>query len=166
MQKINSLPPRSGKTAKLEQVIQKDMLNFLEKNGILAIKHNNIGIYARAGVPDILCCSNQGKFIGIEVKRPGEKPKPIQQAFIDAINKLNVIIADDVELSRCFKEHSDNIKNGLIPIFLPYNNRYLNALCKRGVLPSFISKSKKLRIANYLNCESHLDCLREIVSKL
>ena len=74
---------------KLEQDIQKDMLDFLEKNGILAIKHNNIGIYARAGVPDILCCSNQGKFIGIEVKRPGEKPKPIQQAFLDAINKLN-----------------------------------------------------------------------------
>ena len=86
---VSSLHPRSGKTAKSEQSIQKDMLNFLEKNGILAIKHNNIGIYARAGVPDILCCSNQGKFIGIEVKRPGEKPKPIQQAFLDAINKLN-----------------------------------------------------------------------------
>lgn len=85
----NSLPPKSGKTAKLEQDIQKDILNFLEKNGFLAIKHNNIGIYARAGVPDILACSNQGKFIGIEVKRPGQKPKPIQQAFIDAINKLN-----------------------------------------------------------------------------
>ena len=86
---INSLPPKSGKTAKLEQDIQKDMIDFLEKNGILAIKHNNIGIYARAGVPDILACSNQGKFIGIEVKRPGQKPKPIQQAFLDAINKLN-----------------------------------------------------------------------------
>jgi hypothetical protein len=74
---------------KLEQDIQKDILDFLAKNGFLAIKHNNIGIYARAGVPDILACSNQGKFIGIEVKRPGEKPKPIQQAFLDAINKLN-----------------------------------------------------------------------------
>ena len=67
--------------AKSEQAIQKDMLDFLEKNGILAIKHNNIGIYARAGVPDILCCSNQGKFIGIEVKRPGEKPKPSNKHF-------------------------------------------------------------------------------------
>ena len=74
---------------KLEQDIQKEIINFLEKKGFLAIKHNNIGIYARAGVPDIIACSNQGKFIGIEVKRPGEKPKPIQQAFIDAINNLN-----------------------------------------------------------------------------
>lgn len=86
--------------------------------------------------------------------------------FENAINKLNAIIADDDELSRCFKEHADNIKNGLIPIFLPYNNRYLNALCKRGLLPSFLSKNKKLRIVNYLNCESHLDCLREVVGKL
>ena len=88
------------------------------------------------------------------------------RTFENAINKLNAIIADDDELSRSFKEHTDNIKNGLIPIFLPYNNRYLNALCKRGLLPSFLSKNKKLRIVNYLNCESHLDCLREVVGKL
>ena len=86
---VNSLPSKAGNSHKLEQDIQKDILDFLEKNGILAIKHNNIGIYARAGVPDIICCSNQGKFIGIEVKRPGEKPKPIQYAFLEAINKLN-----------------------------------------------------------------------------
>ena len=87
---------------KLEQDIQKDIIDFLEKKGFLAIKHNNIGIYARAGVPDILACSNQGKFIGIEVKRPGEKPKPIQQAFLDAINQLNgvafsAVSADEVQ---------------------------------------------------------------------
>lgn len=88
--------------SKLEQDIQKNIIDFLEKNGFLAIKHNNIGIYARAGVPDILACSNQGRFIGIEVKRPGEKPKPIQQAFLDAINQLNgvafsAVSVDDVQ---------------------------------------------------------------------
>lgn len=88
--------------SKLEQDIQKDIIDFLEKKGFLAIKHNNIGIYARAGVPDILACSNQGKFIGIEVKRPGQKPKPIQQAFLDAINQLNgvafsAVSAEDVQ---------------------------------------------------------------------
>lgn len=89
MLKMNSLPPKIGKTYRLEQDIQKDIIDFLEKQGFLAIKHNNIGIYARAGVPDIIACSNKGKFIGIEVKRPGQKPKPIQQAFINAINKVN-----------------------------------------------------------------------------
>lgn len=101
---INSLPPRSGKTYKLEQDIQKEIINFLEKNGILAIKHNNIGIYARAGVPDILACSNQGKFIGIEVKRPGEKPKPIQQAFLDAINQLNGVAFSAVSAEEVQRE--------------------------------------------------------------
>ena len=84
---------------KLEQDIQKDILLFLEKMGFLAIKHNNIGIYARAGVPDLLCCSNKGIFIGIEVKRPGQKPKPIQQAFLNIINDLGGvgIMATSVE---------------------------------------------------------------------
>lgn len=91
---------------KLEQDIQKDIIDFLEKKGFLAIKHNNIGIYARAGVPDIIACSNQGKFIGIEVKRPGEKPKPIQQAFLDAINQLNGVGFSAVSV--------DEVKNELI----------------------------------------------------
>lgn len=102
---------RSGKTFKLEQAIQKDIINFLEKNGFLAIKHNNIGIYARAGVPDILACSNQGKFIGIEVKRPGEKPKPIQQVFLDAINQLNGIAFSAVSVEDV---HRELIKRGII----------------------------------------------------
>ena len=91
---------------KLEQDIQKNIIDFLEKNDFLAIKHNNMGIYARAGVPDILACSNQGKFIGIEVKRPGEKPKPIQQAFLDAINNLNGVAFSAVSV--------EEVKNKLI----------------------------------------------------
>jgi Holliday junction resolvase len=93
----------------LEQDIQRDILKFLEKNGILAIKHNNIGIYARAGVPDILCCANGGKFIGIEVKRPGQKPKPIQKAFLDTINSLGGIAFSAVsveEVESNLKKHN------------------------------------------------------------
>ena len=106
MEMLSRLPPRAGKTYKLEQDIQKDMLKFLEKKGILAIKHNNIGIYARAGVPDILCCSNKGIFIGIEVKRPGEIPKPHQQAFIDTINSLGGISF----YATSVKDIEDNLK--------------------------------------------------------
>ena len=73
---------------KEEQKIQKQILDYLYKLGFLAAKYNNIGIYATAGFPDIVCCSNQGIFIGIEVKCPGETPKPHQQAYLDAINKL------------------------------------------------------------------------------
>lgn len=96
---------------KLEQDIQKEIIDFLESKGFIPIKHNNIGIYARAGVPDILCCSNKGRFIGIEVKRPGQKPKPIQQAFIDAINKVNGVAFYAVSVEEVQKEL---IKRGVL----------------------------------------------------
>lgn len=74
-----------------EQKIQKKILDYLYKIGFLAVKFNNIGIYSTPGFPDIVGCTKQGIFIGIEVKVPGEKPKPHQQAYLDAINQLNGI---------------------------------------------------------------------------
>ena len=74
-----------------EQKIQKKILDYLYKKGFLAVKFNNIGIYSTPGFPDIVGCTKQGIFIGIEVKIPGEKPKTHQQAYLDAINKLNGI---------------------------------------------------------------------------
>lgn len=70
----------------LEQDIQSKIMEYIKSIGGLPIKQNQIGIYAQAGVPDIIACVN-GRFVAIEVKRPGQKPKPIQYAFIDAINK-------------------------------------------------------------------------------
>lgn len=72
-----------------EQVIQKKIIDFLTKKGFLAFVYTASGYYAKAGLPDIMACSPQGKFIGIEVKKPGEKPRPIQLAYIDAFNKNN-----------------------------------------------------------------------------
>jgi len=39
------------------------------------------------GMPDILGQMRNGKMLGIEVKKPKEKPKPEQYEFIDLINK-------------------------------------------------------------------------------
>lgn len=69
----------------LEQDIQTAIMDYIRSIGGLPIKQNQIGIYAQAGVPDILACV-KGHFVAIEVKKPGEKPKPIQYAFLDAIN--------------------------------------------------------------------------------
>lgn len=43
-------------------------------------------MYQKAGVPDILACIN-GRFIGIEVKRPGGVVAPLQNYNVDEINK-------------------------------------------------------------------------------
>lgn len=71
---------------KEEQKVQDSIMTYIKSIGGLPIKQNQIGIYGQAGVPDIIACI-KGKFVAIEVKKPGEKPKPHQLAFIDAINK-------------------------------------------------------------------------------
>lgn len=49
--------------------------------------------------------------------------------------------------------------------FTPYANRYLLALYRRKLLPSFISSKKKLQLLNMLRCESHRDLCINILSK-
>lgn len=66
----------------LEQKIQARILKELKKHGIWAVK---IITANRNGVPDILACW-EGKFIAIEVKRPGGKLAVLQQIQIDRIN--------------------------------------------------------------------------------
>ena len=73
-----------------EQDIQTSIMNYISSIGGLPIKFNNIGIYAKAGVSDILACV-KGRFVAIEVKRPGKKPTALQNIFIEAINQIGGI---------------------------------------------------------------------------
>lgn len=70
----------------VEQRIQTSIIKYIKSIGGLPIKQNQIGIYAQAGVPDIIACI-KGRFVAIEVKRPGQKPTPIQEAFLASIAK-------------------------------------------------------------------------------
>lgn len=70
-----------------EQDIQTKIMDYIKSIGGLPIKQNQIGIYAQAGVPDIIACI-KGRFVAIEVKRPKQKPKPIQEAWLRAINDV------------------------------------------------------------------------------
>ena len=70
-----------------EQNIQTSIMNYISSIGGLPIKFNNMGIYAKAGVSDILACI-KGRFVAIEVKRPGNKPSAVQLQFIEAINSI------------------------------------------------------------------------------
>ena len=58
-----------------EQDIQGAIIKYIQSIGGMAFKQNQIGIYAQAGVPDLLCCV-KGRFVAIEVKKPKKKPKP------------------------------------------------------------------------------------------
>ena len=70
-----------------EQNIQTSIMNYISSIGGLPIKFNNMGIYAKAGVSDILACI-KGRFVAIEVKRPGNKPSAVQSQFITAVNSI------------------------------------------------------------------------------
>lgn len=81
-----------------EQDIQTTIMNYISSIGGLPIKFNNIGIYAKAGVSDILACI-KGRFVAIEVKKPGGKPSALQLQFITAINSIGGLAfwADNLE---------------------------------------------------------------------
>jgi hypothetical protein len=81
----------------LEQSIQSAILALLRAYGIFCYKHQNSGIYSvkrqsyipshTRGVSDIIGCLKDGRFLAIEVKRPGGRPTPEQTQFIDMINQ-------------------------------------------------------------------------------
>ncbi len=59
-----------------EAAIVEKILKLLRERGAYAVKYHG-SIYSTAGVPDVLACY-QGFFLGIEVKKPGEKPSELQ----------------------------------------------------------------------------------------
>lgn len=74
-----------------EQDIQKAICKYLESLGnTIATVYTAAGIYSRKGVPDIFACL-KGRYLQIEVKRPGEKPTKVQEAFMEGINRCGGI---------------------------------------------------------------------------
>jgi len=87
-----------NKLPQTEQQIQRAILEFLWAKGFLAFKFNNAGIRKNdgswiptgtKGVSDILGIVPPGRFLAIEVKRPGKKATQLQQQFIDNVNAKN-----------------------------------------------------------------------------
>lgn len=75
---------------KAESKIVKDILAYLRKlEGCFAWKEHG-GMYGTAGIPDIICCY-KGRFIGIEVKCPGEKLKKLQEITLRDISRAGGI---------------------------------------------------------------------------
>ena len=66
---------RRATRCRSEAAIVRDILAVLVAAGAKAIKTTPPGV--EAGTPDILACY-RGRFIAIEVKRPGEEPTRLQ----------------------------------------------------------------------------------------
>ena len=81
-----------------EQNIQTAIMNYISSIGGLPVKQNEMGIYAKSGVSDIIACI-KGKFVAIEVKRPKNKPTKLQLNFINAVTSIGGVAfwADNLE---------------------------------------------------------------------
>ena len=80
-----------------------------------------------------------------------------KNAFVKRLKELNTIILDKSKLSRCVKDYYRLCNKQVSFIFEPLMNRIYSSLRYRGILPSFITKKRKLLAANYIGCESHRD---------
>lgn len=66
-----------------EKVIENQIKKWLEKQGYWWMKVHG-DMFQKSGVPDILACIN-GRFVGIEVKRPGGRLTELQKYNIEKI---------------------------------------------------------------------------------
>lgn len=63
------------KTNPLESVIQRNIIKRYEADGYIVVK---IGLCNKGGFPDLMLLKN-GKASFVEVKRPGQQPRPLQE---------------------------------------------------------------------------------------
>jgi hypothetical protein len=86
----SALPVREGD-------ITRGVVDYLALIGAWSLKvHGHLG--QRPGVPDVLACL-RGRFVGIEVKRPGGRLSPRQIDELAAIVQAGgvALVADDVD---------------------------------------------------------------------
>lgn len=69
----------------LEKHIETKIKGYLDSLGAYYVKTHG-SVYSRAGTPDIIACIN-GRFIAIEVKRPGGVVSQLQRANLKLIEQ-------------------------------------------------------------------------------
>lgn len=70
-----------------EQQIQSKLIKQLEKDGYYVIK---LSVTNKTGIPDLLAIPKNANVHFIEVKRPGQKPRPLQVYRIKELNQHGV----------------------------------------------------------------------------
>lgn len=79
-----------------EKIIEQKLVTAVKKHGGICPKFVSPGF---DGMPDRLALLPNGKFAFVEVKAPGEKPRPLQLARHGMLQKLGygVYVLDDAE---------------------------------------------------------------------
>jgi len=80
-----------------ESTIQRHIMDYLTSHGAYVFKAVGNPMQ-RAGTPDLLVCW-EGRFVGLEIKQPGEKATPVQLHELGRIEGAGGVAAvvDSVE---------------------------------------------------------------------
>lgn len=73
---------------------------------------------------------------------------------LSKIEEFNAIICNKEELGSKYKKYTKE-NSDLQFLFSPYMNVFLTSLCKRRMIPSFVSRNKRTMLLAYIQCESH-----------
>jgi VRR-NUC domain. len=68
-----------------EKNIENQIKRYLDRLGCWYMKVHG-SAFQKAGVPDLIACIG-GRFVGIEVKRPGGRVSPLQKLNIEEIQR-------------------------------------------------------------------------------
>ncbi|WP_287829136.1 CapA family protein [Bacteroides sp.] len=79
--------------------------------------------------------------------------------FFSKIERLNSIIADPVNLEGIIKSYYQKQRKSYLTIFEPYMSKIFRKLFHLNLLPSFLSRKKKINALNFVECESHREKL-------
>lgn len=83
-----------------ESKIQRRIIKKLESDGWLVVK---LSLTNKNGIPDLLCLKSS-RYIWIEVKAPGEKPRKLQEFRHQQLRDhgAEVHVVDSVDWIECF----------------------------------------------------------------
>lgn len=73
----------------LEQTIEQTLVRETKKAGGIAPKFTSPGT---AGMPDRIIILPKGRICFVELKRPGQKPRPIQIRQMDRLTQLGCMV--------------------------------------------------------------------------
>ena len=87
------------------------------------------------------------------------------EAFFRAIEDLNQTIARPERLAVEFEKLCDARRYAYEACLEPYSNSTLHAVRRKGYLPAWFGKKKRLRLLNIVRCESHRDVLLGVLKR-
>lgn len=95
----------------------------------------------------VLQCAKEARTTLVDEKEETEINRDMQH--------LCQIIADDRLLAESHRKWIARHEKHILSRFLPYSNKYLRALYRRNMFPSFMNEKQKIHILNAIQCESH-----------